>query len=79
MFGGSSDKTVTFTPDAYSEKKLASGSMKYGIKHGNDWYGSFDEQHGVAGKAAHESKTQVTLSWEFDKTGKYKNIVTLTA
>lgn len=79
VFGANADKTLTFVPAAFSEKEMSSGSKKFGIKHGEEWYGTFDEQIGANAKAAKETKTPVTITWEFDKTGKYKNILTLTA
>lgn len=80
VFGAKSDdKAVTFVPEAYSSRAMASGSTKHGIKYKGDWYGCFNDDQGAIMSAAAENKTAVSLTWELDKTGKYKNILTIEA
>ena len=80
VFGGKSDdKSIAFVPEAYSSKPMASGSTKHGIKYKGEWYGCFNDDQGAIMSAAAENKTAVSLTWELDKSGKYKNILTVEA
>ncbi len=77
-FGKNADNTLTFVPAVVSVKngEGAKGPWtKTGIKHGEEWYGTFDADMGKLAVAAKEAKTAVALTWKMD--GQYKTIVTL--
>lgn len=53
---------------------------KFGIKDsGGKIYGTFDENFGTIAMEAAANKTPITVGFMLDKTGKYLNVVTLTA
>lgn len=56
-----------------SEKKLANGSMKYGIKVNGEWFGTFHKSHADIAKDAKAQGKPVELAWLQD--GKYRNCV----
>lgn len=81
VFGGKSEdpNTLTFVPDVVSVKtgeKNGKTWQKIGIKHGEDWYGSFDENIIFTAREAKDKKTPVVLVWKQD--GAYRTIVSLT-
>lgn len=75
-----SGNTLTFVPTAVSIKD-GEGSRgpwkKYSIKDASEFYGTFDTTLGEIAQKALSDKTAITLTWEMDKTGKYKNVLTL--
>lgn len=71
--------TLSFIPDAVSVKSGEGKKgpwTKYGIKHGQDWFGTFDTTFGNIAEKARDAKTEITLTWKKD--GDYKTITDLT-
>lgn len=76
----SDGNTLVFVPEVVTTKtgeKNGKTWVKVGIKHGDDWFGTFDENFGEVAKQAKDAKKPITLTWKQD--GNFKTVVTLTA
>lgn len=73
----------TFVPEAVDVRngeKDGKPWTKYGIKAPDGRiFGTFDENHGNMAQDALQAKTEITVGFKTDKTGKYLNVITLTA
>lgn len=79
VFGAKADaakdpNTLTFVPVSVTPKLIGDGT-KYGVKSPEgDYYSTFSDGMGEIATEAVAAKKPVTLTWAFDKSGKYKNI-----
>jgi len=72
------DGVVTFIPAAVSEKsgeKNGKPWTKYGVRSGDEWFGTFDSKFGELAKEAKSLNFSITVGYKI--AGDYKNVVTM--